>query len=108
MVVNPLATSAVYLALSLPPALWASRHSRRPWAAGLFGAVVGIALSWAFGAYLPFHYWAHANDFILEPFVVRRRPWGQTAWLSAAFHFGAPVLVTVLVRRRWPVREDPW
>lgn len=106
MVVNPLATGAVYLALSVPPALWASRHSRRPWAAGLFGAVVGIALSWLLGSVLPFHYWAHANDLILEPLVHRRRPWGATAWWSAAFHLGAPVVITVLVRKRWPVREE--
>ena len=106
MVVNPLATGAVYLAMAVPPALWASRHSRRPWAAGIFGAVVGMFASWVFASILPFNYWAHANDFILEPFILRRRPWGATAWWSAAFHLGAPAIITVLWRRKWPAKDD--
>jgi hypothetical protein len=107
MNVNPVATGAVYLALALPPTLWAVRHTARPWAAGIFGAVCGIVLAVVLNPYLPFDFWVHARDFLIEPFLERRifrdLPRGL---LTTAFHFGVPVLVAIVVYRRRPRSLD--
>jgi len=107
MVVNPLATGAVYLALSIPPTVFAVRHTRRPWAAGLFGAVIGMGLSVLLNPWLPFNFWAHARDFIIEPFLegkLFRRP--REGLLTLAFHVGVPVLVAMVLYRVLPQPED--
>ena len=107
MIVNPIATGAVYLALALPPSAWATRHSRRPRAAGVFGAVVGMLLAVLFQRVLPFDFWAHANDFLIEPFLegkAMRNP--RQTLLSLGFHVGVPVLFAIVVARVWPPRDD--
>lgn len=103
MVVNPIATGAVYLALAVPPTVFAVRHTARPWAAGLFGAVVGMAIAVVLNPYLPFNFWAHARDFIIEPFLegkLFRRPSEGLATL--AFHVGVPVLLAIILYRVLP------
>jgi hypothetical protein len=107
MVVNPLATGAIYLALSIPPTIFAVRRTHRPWAAGLFGAVVGMGLSVLLNPWLPFHFWVHARDFIIEPFLegkLFRRP--RVGLLTLAFHVGVPVLVAMVLHRVLPQHED--
>lgn len=107
MIVNPLATGAVYLSLSIPPTVFAVRHTRRPWAAGLFGAVIGMGLSLVLNPWLPFNYWAHAHDFIIEPFFegkLFRRPLVGLGIL--AFHVGLPVLLAMVLYRVLPRPED--
>ncbi len=106
MIVNPVATGAVYLFLALPPTAFAARRTHRPWAAGLFGAACGILLSLVLNPWLPFHYWAHAQDFIIEPFVEKKlfsHPRDGLATL--AFHVGVPVLFAMIVHRVWPREE---
>jgi hypothetical protein len=107
MVVNPLATGAVYLALALPPTVFAVRHTRRPWAAGLFGAAVGIVLAVLFNPYLPFDFWVHARDFIIEPFVEKKlfvRP--REGMMTLAFHIGVPVVFAMVWFRLRPPQES--
>lgn len=107
MVINPIATGAVYLALALPPTVYAVRHTRRPWAAGLFGAVIGIGLSVVLNPYLPFNYWAHARDFIIEPFLEKKmfvRP--REGLLTLLFHVGVPVVVAMVLYRVRPPRDE--
>ena len=107
MVINPIATGAVYLCLSLPPTAYAVRHTRRPWAAGLFGAAIGMVLAVLLNTWLPFNFWAHARDFIIEPFLegkLFRRPGEGIATL--AFHVGVPVLVAMVLYRVWPPEDD--
>ena len=107
MVVNPVATGAVYLVLALPPTAYAVRHTRRPWAAGLFGAVVGMTIAVLLNPWLPFNFWVHARDFIIEPFLegklFRRRTEGL---LTLAFHVGVPVLFAMVLYRVRPPRDD--
>jgi hypothetical protein len=107
MIVNPLATGAVYLALAMPPTVFAVRHTRRPWAAGLFGAAVALGLSLVLNPYLPFNYWAHAHDFIIEPFLEGRmfRP-PLRGVLTLAFHLGVPVVVAMVLYRTLPRADD--
>ncbi len=107
MVVNPLATGAVYLCLALPPAAYAVRHTRRPWAAGLFGAVIGMAASVILNPWLPFNFWVHARDFIIEPFLegkLFRHP--KEGLATLAFHVGVPVLFAMVLYRVRPPREE--
>ncbi|MGZ3476943.1 MAG: hypothetical protein ACXWUG_24770 [Polyangiales bacterium] len=66
MIINPIATGAVYLVLALPPTIYAVGRTRRPWAAGLFGAAVGIVLAILLNPWLPFDFWAHARDFLIS------------------------------------------
>jgi hypothetical protein len=106
MVVNPLATGAVYLALALPPTAYAVRHTRRPWAAGLFGAAIGIALAVLLNPYLPFDFWAHARDFIIEPLVEKKlfvHP--RVGVMTLAFHVGVPVAFAMAWYRLRPPQE---
>ena len=107
MVINPVATGAVYLALALPPTAYAVRHTRRPWAAGLFGAAIGMGLSVLLNPYLPFNFWAHARDFIIEPFLENklfRKP-GEGV-LTLLFHVGVPVAFAMLLYRLSPPIDD--
>jgi hypothetical protein len=107
MVINPIATGAVYLALALPPTIYAVGKSRRPWAAGLFGAAVGIALAILLNPWLPFGFWAHARDFLIEPLIERklfRHP--KEGMATLAFHVGVPVLFAIVWSRVRPPRED--
>lgn len=65
----------------------------------VLGAAIGAILvmigSALLGEYLPGHYWAYANDFIIEPFYCRGRVLLHPfeAVLSLVFHVGAPVLL---------------
>ena len=106
MVVNPLATGAVYLALAAPPTVFAARRTARPWAAGLFGAAVAIALSTVLNPWLPFDYWTHARDFIIEPFLEGKlfRDRGLGAAILA-FHLGVPIAIAFVVHRWFPRDE---
>lgn len=66
----------------------------------ILGAAIGAILVMIGSAllreYLPGHYWAYANDFIIEPFYCCGRvlPHPFEAVLSLVFHVGAPVLLT--------------
>jgi len=107
MVINPIATGAVYLALALPPTAFAVRYTRRPWAAGLFGAVVGMGLAVLLNPWLPFNFWAHARDFIIEPFLEKkmfRRP--MEGALTLLFHVGVPVVFAMVLYRVRPPDLD--
>jgi hypothetical protein len=107
MVVNPIATGAVYLCLALPPAAFATRYTRRPWAAGLFGAVLGMAAAVILNPWLPFNFWVHARDFIIEPFLEKkmfRHP--KEGLLTLAFHVGVPVLFAIVYYRLRPPADD--
>lgn len=107
MVINPIATGAVYLCLALPPTVYAVRHTRRPWAAGLFGAAFGMIVAVLLNPWLPFNFWAHARDFIIDPFLegkLLRRPREGIATLL--FHVGIPVLFAIVLYRVRPPRDE--
>jgi hypothetical protein len=93
-VVDPLATGLLYLAIAVPLAVVAALFSRKPLLpSAIVSAVVLVAV--AVSRYqLPFHFWAHANDFIIEP-LIRDRVIGDPigASLSLAFHIGLPTFV---------------
>lgn len=101
MVIDPIATGAVYLAwaLSASGVIW--YLTRRPLASALAGSVGAMAATSALKNILPCNYWAHANDFIIEPFLqlhCLRSPF--EALLSLAFHVGVPVLIVWGLSRR--------
>ena len=49
---------------------------------------------------LPFHYWAHANDFIYEPLVRDFACGAPTrSILSLVFHVGVPAAIVVGIAR---------
>jgi hypothetical protein len=107
MVINPIATGAVYLCLALPPTAYAVRHTRRPWAAGLFGAAIGMILAVLLNPWLPFNFWAHARDFIIEPFLegkLFRRP--SEGFMTIGFHVGVPVIFAIVLYRVRPPTDD--
>lgn len=107
MIVNPVATGAVYLALALPPTIFAVRRTRRPWAAGLFGAAVGMTLAVLLNPWLPFHFWAHARDFIIEPILEKKALQHPRQGLATlAFHVGVPVVFAMIWYRLRPPRDD--
>lgn len=107
MIVNPIATGAVYLCLSLPPTAYAVRHTRRPWAAGLFGAVIGMTLAVLLNPWLPFNFWVHARDFIIEPILEKKMfTYPGEGLLTVAFHVGVPVLFAMVLYRVRPPRDD--
>ena len=107
-VVNLDVTYAVYLGVALPLAALLFLLLRRPIAAAVVGSVLAMVLTSVFKEYLPFDYWAHANDCIIEPLApfLRNATFKPIeAAASLLFHVGVPagivwLLSTTLRRKR--------
>jgi len=88
-------TYAVYLAFAIPLGVLLLLMLRRPIVAGISGSVAAMTLTCLLKEYLPFNYWAHANDFIIEqftPFLVPNCEFKPgEAFLSLIFHVAVPV-----------------
>lgn len=89
-------TASVYLGVALPICLVLLLLTRRPIIAGLVGAMLAMLATALLRYQLPFDFWAHGNDFIIEPFAqgrIVRHP--VEGLLSLLFHVGVPVLLTL-------------
>ena len=105
--VNLDVTYAVYLGVALPLAGLLFLLLRRPIAAAVVGSVLAMMLTSVFKEYLPFNYWAHANDFIIEqfaPFLRNATFKPIEAAVSLVFHVGVPTgivwLLSITFRRK--------
>src|SRR5688500_18791840 len=87
-------TALFYLAIAVPLAVGAAMFSRKPLLASAVVSTVVLAAVALLRYQLPFHFWAHANDFIIEP-LIRDRVIGDPigASLSLAFHIGLPTFI---------------
>ena len=97
-VVDMTATGLVYLAFALPMSLLLIFLSRRWLAGALAGSVLAMVLTALLKHQLPFYFSAHANDFIIEPFLdAKFLAHPLEALLSLIFHVGVPTMVFGLV-----------
>ena len=93
-------TALVYLAFAVPLAVVAALVTRRVVLSSLGASAAAMAATAALAAHLPFDYWAHANDFIIEPFVhgkIFRQPF--EGLLSLLFHVGVPLVLVFVFGR---------
>ncbi len=98
-------TGAVYLAFAVPAGVILALLFRRAALGALVGCIAAMVATSLLKSKLPFHYWAHANDFIIEPFYqlkILKHP--LEGLLSLLFHIGLPMALIVyvpnLVRRK--------
>ncbi len=98
-VINPFATGFVYLLFAVPLALIGVAATKRLVVPALAASLIAMITTTVLRNVLPFNYWAHANDFIIEPFfrgdIVHEPVEGA---LSALFHFGMPLLIVLPLR----------
>ncbi len=107
MVIHAEATAAIYLAFALPGSVCLWYLTRKPVTSAVAGSVWAMIVTSALKHVLPFNYWAHANDFIIEPFFQLgffTRP--IEAALSLLFHLGLPVLLVWGLSRKF-ARTQP-
>lgn len=100
MVIDITATGIIYLLSALPASGMLWFLTRRLILSAIAGSVAAMIVTSALKDVLPCNYWAHANDFIIEPFFqfhCLRHP--IEALLSLAFHVGCPVLVMAGIGR---------
>ena len=101
-------TALVYLVFAVPPAIALTAATRRPVVSSLGVSVLAMVVTAALKAHLPFDYWAHANDFIIELFLqgkILERP--IEGLLSLVFHLGVPLGVVLLFRRLTGIGRKP-
>lgn len=103
MMISPIETGAVYLAIALPLSVAAALTMRWPLTAATLASVSAMVLAAICKNALPFNFWAHANDFILEPFFqgkIVTSPLEGT--LSLIFHIAVPTSIAMGVRAVYP------
>ena len=98
-------TAAVYLAFALPAGAILALLFRKAALGALVGCIAAMVSTALLKGKLPFHYWAHANDFIIEPFYrMQILKYPLEGLLSLLFHVGVPMGLIVylprLMRRR--------
>ena len=95
VVIYPERAAALFLAICLPLAMLGAFIFKRPIVASIVASVFTMIFTVIFRKSLPFHYWAHANDFIHEPLVRDRVVFDfGVSVMSLLFHLGVPLLVT--------------
>ena len=105
--INPLPAAALYLVVASTCCAIVLLLVPRPSVAAIVGSMAAMAVTAVFCRHLPFQFWAHANDFIIEPFA-RGRIFSEpvVGLFSLLFHIGIPLLLT-LGLARWSHRKSP-
>jgi hypothetical protein len=93
MVISTTATATVYLSFALPASCLLWWLTRRRILSAIAGSIAAMTVTSLLRYALPCNYWAHANDFIVEPFArFHCLEYPFEALMSLAFHVGVPLL----------------